>query len=85
MLVLRQAVLARVRTRTRQGLGQSSSGSGTSRLIGAGLELDPRSYDLVIDGTRIKLSQREFMLLANLLDRTRRSVPARSFSRAFGE
>ncbi len=69
-MVLSQALLARVRARTRQSLGQSSSGSGTSRLIGTGLELDPRSHDLVIDGARIKLSQREFMLLAHLLDRT---------------
>lgn len=60
-------LLARVRARIKP---ETSTG-GTSRfLIGAGLELDLETCELHIDGRRIELSQREFVLLSHLLRRT---------------
>ncbi len=61
-------LVARVRARIKPDL---LPGSESSRfLIGAGLELDLESGELHIDGKRIELSQREFVLLSHLLRRT---------------
>lgn len=61
-------LLARVRARIKpEPLFDNSS---SRFLIGAGLELDLESCELHIDGRRIELSQREFVLLSHLLRRT---------------
>lgn len=61
-------LLARVRARIKP---EQLTTNGSSRfLIGAGLELDVESCELHIDGKRIELSQREFVLLSHLLRRT---------------
>jgi DNA-binding response OmpR family regulator len=61
-------LLARVRARIKPVLLPTN---GSSRfLIGAGLELDVESCELHVDGKRIELSQREFVLLSHLLRRT---------------
>ncbi|SDP46732.1 DNA-binding response regulator, OmpR family, contains REC and winged-helix (wHTH) domain [Nakamurella panacisegetis] len=62
-------LMARVRARIRHGSGDRT-GSIRRYLTGAGLELDLERHELIIDGRRIDLSQREFALLAHLLHRT---------------
>ncbi|MET3805070.1 DNA-binding response OmpR family regulator [Nakamurella sp. UYEF19] len=62
-------LMARVRARIRGSDGERA-GSIRRYLTGAGLELDLERHELIIDGRRIDLSQREFALLAHLLHRT---------------
>ncbi|QNK79429.1 response regulator transcription factor [Nakamurella sp. PAMC28650] len=62
-------LMARIRTRIRRPDHQG--GNDLRRhLTGAGLQLDLERRELIINGRRIDLSQREFALLAHLLHRT---------------
>jgi DNA-binding response OmpR family regulator len=61
-------LLARVRARTRSD-ENSSETHAQLRGIGIGMELDLQRRELLVDGTRTELSQREFVLLAHLLHR----------------
>ena len=61
-------LMARVRARIRN---VDKERVGPVRyLTGAGLQLDLERHELIIDGRRVDLSQREFTLLAHLLHRT---------------
>ncbi len=62
-------LLARVRARIRPDQRQARQ-SAQRYLKGAGLELDMDRRVLLLEGRRIELSQREFVLLAHLLHRT---------------
>lgn len=62
-------LLARVRARIRQE-DQNVAGSVQRYLTGAGLHLDLERHELMVNGRRIDLSQREFAVLAYLLRRT---------------
>ena len=61
-------LMARVRARIRRH--QGPGGTARRMLTGAGLALDLQSRELVVDGRRVDLSQREFAVLAHLLRRT---------------
>lgn len=61
-------LLARVKARMRPDIF-SSPPRDQRYLRGAGVELDLQRRELLVDGRRIELSQREFVLLAHLLHR----------------
>jgi DNA-binding response OmpR family regulator len=60
-------LMARIRLRMRTD--SPSRTPGKEYLVGAGIQLDMQRRELVIDGDRIELSQREFVLLAHLIHR----------------
>jgi DNA-binding response OmpR family regulator len=61
-------LLARIRTRIKAPI-EPKPAQVQRYLGGAGLELDLQRRQLLMDGRRIELSQREFVLLAHLLHR----------------
>jgi DNA-binding response OmpR family regulator len=61
-------LLARIRARIR-GDAVARPAPAQRYLTGAGVELDLQRRELVLDGRRIALSQREFVLLGHLLQR----------------
>jgi DNA-binding response OmpR family regulator len=61
-------LLARIRIRMRED-GSPDAPSATRPVKAAGIQLDLRRRALIAGGKRIELSQREFVLLAYLLDR----------------
>ncbi len=64
-------LLARIRARIRSTPTPAATvgGRGTSYLVGSGIELDVDRRALVVNGDRIELSQREFVLLTHLIHR----------------
>jgi DNA-binding response OmpR family regulator len=62
-------LLARMRTRLRDET-ELSPPKVPRYLAAAGIHLDLRRRELIVDGQRIALSQREFVLLAHLMHRT---------------
>lgn len=60
-------LLARIRARLRTEKAQALQ--PTSYLVGRGIQLDTTRRELVVNGDRIELSQREFVLLTHLLHR----------------
>ena len=61
-------LLARIRARIRADEAPTPI-RAQRYLSGAGVELDLQRHELLMDGRRIELSQREFVLLAHLLHR----------------
>lgn len=61
-------LLARVRLRIRDE-GPGSTANVPHEMVGDGAYLDLRRRELVIDGQRVALSQREFTLMAHLIHR----------------
>lgn len=61
-------LLARVRARVRNE-SEVAPAKATRYLTGAGIQLDLRRRELIMDGRRVELSQREFVLFAHLLHR----------------
>ena len=61
-------LLARIRVRIRDS--SSPSRRESRALAGAGIRLDLRRRELVRDGGRVPLSQREFLLLAHFMHRS---------------
>jgi DNA-binding response OmpR family regulator len=63
-------LLARVNTRIRTPTSSQALTATVSRYLRrAGVEIDLQERELVVDGRRISLTQREFMLLFHLLQR----------------
>ena len=60
-------LLARVKARTRSQ--ERSETTGTQYLRGAGIVVDVQRRELIVDGRRTELTQREFVLLSYLLQR----------------
>lgn len=63
-------LLARINTRIRTpAASQASAARVTRYLRSAGVKIDLQQRELVVDGNRVPLTQREFMLLFYLLER----------------
>jgi DNA-binding response OmpR family regulator len=60
-------LLARIRARIRTA--PAPAGRAKSYLVGSGIQLDVERRALVVNGDRIELSQREFVLLTHLIHR----------------
>ena len=61
-------LLARVRARIRDD-PPAAPAKASHYLTDAGIQLDLRRHELIMDGRRVELSQREFVLFAHLLHR----------------
>ncbi len=63
-------LLARVNTRIRTPVPTQGTGDSAHRYVrGAGIEIDVEQRELVVNGRRIPLTQREFVLLSYLVQR----------------